>query len=126
MVPFFIYLNQIDMNILIRLIITTILVVVLAHFLPGISVQDYTSALWVALVLGILNAFLKPILVLLTLPATILTLGLFLLVINAVVILVGDYFVDGFVVNGFWSAFIFSILLSLSQSVMNGIFISEK
>lgn len=111
---------------LIRLIITTVLVVVLAHFLPGISVQDYTSALWVALVLGVLNAFLKPILVLLTLPATILTLGLFLLVINAVVILVGDYFVDGFVVNGFWSAFIFSILLSLSQSVMNGIFISEK
>ena len=124
--PFFIYLNQIDMNILIRLLITTILVVVLAHFLPGISVQDYTSALWVALVLGLLNAFLKPILILLTLPVTIFTLGLFLLVINAVVILVGDYFVDGFVVNGFWSAFIFSILLSLSQSVMNGIFISEK
>jgi len=114
------------MNILIRLIITTILVVVLAHFLPGISVQDYTSALWVALVLGLLNAFLKPILVLLTLPATIFTLGLFLLVINAVVILVGDYLVDGFVVSGFWSAFIFSILLSLSQSVMNRIFISEK
>ncbi|WP_264560338.1 phage holin family protein [Flavobacterium sp. N2270] len=114
------------MNILIRLVITTILVVVIAHFLPGISVQDYTSALWVALVLGILNAFLKPILVLLTLPATILTLGLFLLVINAVVILVGDYFVDGFIVNGFWNAFIFSILLSISQSVMNGIFISEK
>jgi putative membrane protein len=114
------------MNILIRLIITTILVVVIAHFLPGISVQDYTSALWVALVLGLLNAFLKPILVLLTLPATILTLGLFLLVINAVVVLVGDYFVDGFIVNGFWNAFIFSILLSLSQSVMNAIFISEK
>jgi len=114
------------MNILIRLLITTILVVVLAHFLPGISVQDYTSALWVALVLGVLNAFLKPILILLTLPATIFTLGLFLLVINAVVILVGDYLVDGFLVDGFWSAFIFSILLSLSQSVMNGIFISEK
>ena len=114
------------MNILIRLLITTILVVVLAHFLPGISVQDYTSALWVALVLGVLNAFLKPIFILLTLPATIFTLGLFLLVINAVVILVGDYLVDGFLVDGFWSAFIFSILLSLSQSVMNGIFISEK
>ncbi len=114
------------MNILIRLIITTVLVVVIAHFLPGISVQDYTSALWVALVLGLLNAFLKPILILLTLPATILTLGLFLLVINAVVILIGDYFVDGFAVNGFWNAFIFSILLSISQSVMNGIFISEK
>lgn len=114
------------MNILIRLIITTILVVVIANFLPGITVHDYTSALWVALVLGLLNAFLKPLLILLTLPATILTLGLFLLVINAIVILVGDYFVDGFIVNGFWNAFIFSILLSLSQSVMNGIFISEK
>ena len=111
---------------LIRLIITTILVIIIARFLPGISVQDYTSALWVALVLGLLNAFLKPILILFTLPATLFTLGLFLLVINAVVILVGDYFVDGFVVNGFWSAFIFSILLSLGQSVMNGIFISEK
>lgn len=114
------------MNILIRLVITTILVVVIAHFLPGISVQDYTSALWLALVLGLLNAFLKPILILFTLPATILTLGLFLLVINAVVILIGDYFVDGFVVDGFWNAFMFSILLSISQSVMNGIFISEK
>lgn len=114
------------MNMLIRLIITTILVIIIARFLPGISVQDYTSALWVALVLGLLNAFLKPILILFTLPATLFTLGLFLLVINAVVILVGDYFVDGFVVNGFWSAFIFSILLSLGQSVMNGIFISEK
>ena len=114
------------MNLLIRLIITTILVVIIAHFLPGISVQDYTSALWVALALGLLNAFLKPVLVLLTLPATIFTLGLFLLVINAVVILVGDYFVDGFAVDGFWNAFIFSILLSLGQSVMNGIFISEK
>ena len=114
------------MNILIRLVITTILVVVIANFLPGISVQDYTSALWLALVLGLLNAFLKPILILFTLPATILTLGLFLLVINAVVILIGDYFVDGFVVDGFWNAFMFSILLSISQSVMNGIFISEK
>lgn len=114
------------MKMLIRLVITTILVVVIAHFLPGISVKDYTSALWLALVLGLLNAFLKPLLVLLTLPATILTLGLFLLVINAVVVLVGDYFVDGFIVNGFWNAFIFSILLSLSQSVMNAIFISEK
>ncbi len=114
------------MKILIRLIITTILVVVISHFLPGISVQDYTSALWLALVLGFLNAFLKPILVILTLPATILTLGLFLLAINAIVILVGDYFVDGFVVNGFWNAFVFSVLLSISQSVMNGIFISEE
>lgn len=114
------------MNLLLRLIITTILVVVISRFLPGIYVQDYEAALWVALTLGILNAFLKPILVLLTLPATIFTLGLFLLVINAIVILVGDYLVNGFEVRGFWYALLFSVVLSFGQSVLNGIFINEK
>lgn len=114
------------MNLIIRLLITTVLVVIIAHFLPGIVVKDYESALWVAIVLGLLNAFLKPVLVLLTLPATIFTLGLFLLAINAFVVLVGGHFVDGFYVNGFWSAMFFSILLSFSQSVLNGVFINEK
>jgi putative membrane protein len=114
------------MNLIIRLVITTVLVMVIAHFLPGISVVDYKAALLVAIVLGLLNAFLKPLLILFTLPATIFTLGLFLLVINAVVILIGDYFVDGFAVSGFWYAFFFSIILSIGQSVMNGIFVNEE
>lgn len=114
------------MNWIIKLLITTILVVVLAHFLPGISVDSLQTALIVAVVLGLLNVFLKPVLVFLTIPATIITLGLFLLVINAIIILVGDYFVDGFYVSGFWSAFVFSILLSISQSILNKIFITDK
>ena len=114
------------MKLIVRLLITTFLVVIIAHFLPGITVVNYEAALYVALVLGLLNAFLKPLLVLFTLPATIFTLGLFLLVINAVIIMVGDYLLDGFRVNGFWNALLFSIILSFGQSILNGIFMDDK
>ncbi len=114
------------MNMLIKLLITTILVVVISHFLPGISVDNFTTALIVAVVLALLNVFVKPILVFLTIPATIITLGLFLLVINALIIMRGDYFVDGFRVSGFWSAFIFSIILSVAQSILNKMLVDEK
>lgn len=113
------------MNLLIKLLITAVLVVVISKFLPGISIESYQSAFIVAIVLALLNAFLKPILIFLTIPATILTLGLFLLVINAVIIMIGDYFVDGFSVSGFWTAFLFSIILSVCQSILNGIFIEK-
>lgn len=113
------------MNLLIKLLITTVLVVVISKFLPGISIASYQSAFIVAIVLALLNAFLKPILIFLTIPATIFTLGLFLLVINAVIIMIGDYFVDGFSVSGFWTAFLFSIILSVCQSILNGIFIEK-
>lgn len=111
---------------ILRLLITTILVVVIGKFFDGISVDNYTTALIVAAVLAVLNAFLKPILVFLTIPATILTLGLFLLVINAIIILIADYFVDGFNVSGFWTAFFFSIVLTFCQSVLNGILVDDK
>lgn len=114
------------MNLLIKLLITTVLVVVIGYFLLGITVDSFTTALIVAVVLALLNTFLKPILVFLTIPATIITLGLFLLVINAAIVLIGGYFVDGFNVSGFWSAFFFSILLTFSQSILNGIFVDEK
>jgi putative membrane protein len=114
------------MKLIVRLLITTFLVVIIAHFLPGITVVNYEAALYVALVLGILNAFLKPLLVLFTLPATIFTLGLFLLVINAVIIMVGDYLLEGFRVKGFWNALLFSIILSFGQSILNGIFMDDK
>lgn len=114
------------MKLIVRLLITTFLVVIIARFLPGIEVVDYEAALYVAIVLGLLNAFLKPVLILFTLPATIFTLGIFLLVINAVVIMVGDYLLDGFKVDGFWNAFFFSIILSFGQSILNGIFMEDK
>jgi putative membrane protein len=69
----------------------------------------------------VLNAIVKPLLVILTLPITIITLGLFLLVINAAIILLGDYFLEGFKVDGFWWALLFSILLSVVSSILYSI-----
>ncbi|HSP12101.1 MAG TPA: phage holin family protein [Salegentibacter sp.] len=106
------------MNFILRILLTALAVVVLAKFLPGVEVAGYVTAIIVAIVLAILNLLVKPILVLFTLPVTILTLGLFLLVINAVIILLADAFVSGFEVNGFLIAILFSLLLSLFQSIL--------
>lgn len=114
------------MNLIIKLLISTVIVFLLAHFLPGIAVENFTTSLLVAIVLALLNTFLKPVLVFLTIPATIITLGLFLLVINAVIILICDKLVDGFGVSGFWYALLFSLLLSIGQSILNNIFIAKS
>ncbi|WP_310380571.1 phage holin family protein [Flavobacterium sp.] len=106
------------MKLLIRILITSGLVMLIAHFMTSVDVANFTTAVIVAVVLGLLNALVKPILVLLTLPVTILTLGLFLFVINAVIILLCSRLVDGFRVNSFWTAMIFSIILSICQSIM--------
>ena len=106
------------MNLLIRILITAILVVIIAHFMPGVAVASFTTSLIVAVVLGLLNAFVKPILILLTLPVTLITFGLFLLVINALIILLCTKIVGGFHVESFWIALFFSIILSISQSIV--------
>ncbi len=103
---------------LFRILMTGIVVMLLAYFLPGVAVAGYLTAILVAVVLALLNLVVKPILILFTLPVTILTLGLFLLVINAVIILLADAFIGGFEVAGFWYALLFSILLSIFQSVL--------
>ncbi|ACU58307.1 phage holin family protein [Chitinophaga pinensis] len=109
------------MNFLIRLLVTALAAMVTAYILPGVNIKDFTSALILALVLAILNLLVKPILVLLTLPATILTLGLFLLVINAVIILLAARLVKGFSVDGFFWALIFSVVLTVVSSIMHSI-----
>ncbi|WP_158727788.1 MULTISPECIES: phage holin family protein [unclassified Flavobacterium] len=109
------------MNLLLKIIVTSIIVLILANFLPGVYVNGFTTALIVAIVLGLLNIFIKPIVVLLTLPVTVLTLGLFLLLINALMIVLCSQIVDGFKVETFLTAIIFSVLLSVSQSIMNGL-----
>jgi len=106
------------MKLLLRILITALLVMAIAYLMKGVRVDEFTTALTVAIVLGLLNFFVKPILVLLTLPVTFFTLGLFLLVINAIIILLCDHFVDGFEVSSFWTAMLFSIILSLSQSLV--------
>ena len=111
-------------NYLIKLLISTILIVVISHFLE-IKITDYTAAIFMAIVLSFLNTFLKPVLVFFTIPVTILSLGLFLLIINAVIVKIADYFIDGISVPTFFTAIIFSILLSISQYILNKIFIDK-
>jgi len=101
------------MPFLVKVIVTTFAVVIGAYIMPGVSVDGFLTAIVVAFVLGILNALLKPVLIILTLPVTVMSLGLFLLVINAFIILLADYFVRGFNVGGFGTAIVFSILLAI-------------
>lgn len=112
------YTIHLPMKLIIKLLLTALAVVVLAKILPGIGVDGYGSAIIVAIVIALLRLFVKPILVLLTLPITVLTFGLFLLVINAIIILLASYFVTSFQVVSFWWALLFSLLLSLFQSVL--------
>lgn len=106
------------MNYILKILLSAVAVVLLAKLIPGVIVDTYTTAIWVAFLIGILDAILKPILVVLTIPVTILTLGLFLFVINAGLILLADNWIDGFSVSGFWAALLFSILLSFLQSIL--------
>ena len=102
------------MKTFLKILLTALAVVVLAKILPGVTVIDYTTAVIVAIVISLLNMFVRPLLVFFTLPATIVTLGLFLFVINAIIILLADKLVDGFEVSRFFTALLFSILLSFS------------
>lgn len=113
------------MNLILRLLINAFAVLVLAYLLEGIAVDGYLGAIIVAVVLAILNVLVKPLLILLTLPATILTLGLFLFVINALIVMLADKLVDGFSVANFWWALLFSVLLSILQSFLQS-FLKEE
>ena len=106
------------MKILLRILVTAVLVMILSYLMKGVVVDEFTTALTVAIVLGLLNFFVKPLLVVFTLPVTIFTLGLFLLIINAFIVMLCDHFIDGFRINSFWTAMLFSILLSISQSLV--------
>ncbi|HUH45930.1 MAG TPA: phage holin family protein [Arenibacter sp.] len=105
------------MRLILRILLSAIAVIILAYILPGVGVDSYTTALIVAIVLSLLNLIVKPVLIILTLPITILTLGLFLLIINAVIILLASNIVSGFHIDNIWWALLFSLLLSFLQSI---------
>jgi putative membrane protein len=113
------------MNFIIRLLLTAAAAYGLTHVLSGVHISDFKAAIIFALVLAILNAIVKPVLIFLTIPITIVTLGLFLLVINALIILLTDKLLDGFKVDGFWWALIFSVILSLVSGFLNSL-VSDK
>ncbi len=106
------------MNIVLRIIISAVVAFALSYILSGVHIQSFVTALILAIVLGLLNIFVKPILIILTLPITIFTFGLFLFVINALIILLAAKFVNGFRVDGFWWALLFSLLLSILTSFL--------
>ncbi|BAO75079.1 phage holin family protein [Winogradskyella sp. PG-2] len=114
------------MNKLIKLLLNAVAVFVLAEVLNGVYVDNYITSLIVAAVLSVLNILVKPILVILTLPVTILTLGLFLFVINALIILLADKLIDGFSVDGIWTAILFSVLLCVLQSLLHSFLKKDK
>lgn len=107
------------MRLFVKIILSALAVLVLSNFLPGISVESIESALVLAIVLGFLNTFLKPLLVLFTLPVTIFSLGLFLLVLNAIIVFIAAYFVNGFDVSGWLAAIIFGALMTIAETVIN-------
>lgn len=114
------------MKFILRLLLSALAVVVLSKVLPNVSVDSYTTALLVAVALSLLNFIVKPILVILTLPVTIVTFGFFLLVINIIIIKLADHFVDGFMVDGWLWALLFSLLLSFLQSILFSLLKSDK
>ena len=111
---------------ILKLIIDAIAILAAAYLLPGVDVRSFWVAMLVAFSLSILNSIVKPIMIILTIPATLLSFGLFLFVINALIILLADWVVDDFVVNGFWYALLFSLVLTFFKSILNAIFGEEK
>lgn len=101
------------MKILIHWLVSGLVILVVAYILPGVVVSGFLAALAAALLLGLINAFIRPVLLLLTLPINVLTLGFFTLVINTLMVLLAASLVPGFEVAGFWSAFVFGVVLWL-------------
>ncbi|MFV0604893.1 MAG: phage holin family protein [Niabella sp.] len=107
------------MNFLLKVLITGLIAYLLQRYvLSGVHIVDMKTAALFALVLAVLNAIVKPVLVILTIPVTVFSLGLFLLVINALMIMMAAYFFDGVRIDGFWWALLFSILLSIGSSIL--------
>ena len=98
---------------LVKWLIMAVSIMAAAYVIPGVTVSGFFAGCWVALFLGIVNVLIKPLLILITLPINVLTLGLFTFVINAVLVLLASAVIKGFQVSGFWSAMFFSIILSL-------------
>lgn len=106
------------MNALITLLLSGIVVAISSYVIPGVTVENFLTAIVVAVVLGIVNAVIKPILVVLTLPINLLTLGLFTFIINALMVMLAGAIVPGFTVDGLLAALLFSIVVSLVGAVI--------
>src|SRR5690606_9910246 len=114
------------MQFIIRLLITGVVAFALSNWLAGVHIDGFSTAILFALILAVVNALVKPLIIILTLPITILAIGLFLFVINALMILLIDKMLDGVNVDGFWWALLFSLLLSLVSSFLISLLDKER
>ena len=114
------------MNFLLKILVIAAISFGLARVLKGVHVDDFWTAIVFAVVLAVLNVFAKPLLIILTLPVTLITLGLFLFVINALIVLLASKFVEGFTIANFWWGLLFSLLLSLIMTVIDKQIDKEK
>jgi len=105
---------------ILNILVSAVAVLITAWLLPGVEITDFMSALLVAVVLAFLNNVVKPILTILTIPITFFTLGFFLLILNAIMIIIASKLIPEFKVDSFWWAFLFSLILSLVTSLLNG------
>jgi putative membrane protein len=110
------------MSFIFKLLLTAVAVIFCARLIPGVQVNGFFTAVVVAIALALLNTFLKPILVFLTFPITIITLGLFYLLINVIIIYIAARLIDGFSVSGFLPALLFSFGISIVSSILSAIF----
>jgi len=113
------------MRILIHWIVSALAILVTAYLLPGVAIDGFTAALIVAIVLGLINAVLRPLLMFLTLPINILTLGLFVFVINGLLVMLAASIVPGFAVDGLLSGILFAIIVAIVHAVL-GMFEGDK
>ena len=110
------------MGFLIKVLVTGLAVFLADFLLDAVHINnDWKTVIIVALVLALLNTFIKPILILLTIPVTLVTLGLFLLIINALMVIWADQLIDGFTVDGWWAAILFSLIVSITSAILNGL-----
>jgi len=106
------------MKLIIRLLVSAAVTFILAQVLPGVHVDNYGTAVWFAVVLALLNISLKPILIIFTLPLTLITFGLFLFVINTITVLLASDWVKGFRIDSFGWGLLFSLLLTIITSLL--------
>lgn len=110
------------MTFIIKLLLTALAAFFAAKLTPGVNITSYWTAILLAIVLGLLDVFVKPILEIISIPVTVLTLGLFLLVINAFIILLASWIISSFQVSGFWAALLYSIIFSIVSWLLSLIF----
>lgn len=114
------------MSLLIRWLVTAVSLLIVAYVIPGFQVTGIKAALIAAVVIGLVNATIGLVLKIVTFPLTLLTLGIFYLVINALMLMLAAQFVDGFRLSGFWAAFFGGIVLSVVSSVLNSLLKPDK